>query len=162
MLPGALLVVAVLGYLISSKPDKDKLIKNLNAQLKAETFEQLYEEADDSIHLDVTKERFVKRMKIAATKLKAIDENLTFQRDLEMESWTGHADGPYSLAAYQKLEKDGKAVTVCFNWTTDGRFRDVSVLPSQELLKNIGCSASQAKIIRSGIKYWTGKLLTAL
>ena len=63
----ALLVVAVIGYLIFSKPSKERLIQNLNAQLRAEKFEQLYEDADDSVHLNVDKEKFVKRMKMALT-----------------------------------------------------------------------------------------------
>src|SRR5687768_16727321 len=80
LLPVAL-VVAVVGHLIFSKPSKERLIKNLNSQLREEKFEQLYEEADDSVHLNVTKERFVKRLKMAVTKLKTIDQNLNFQTD---------------------------------------------------------------------------------
>jgi hypothetical protein len=63
LVTAALLVVAIASHLIFSKPSKERLIKNLNSQLREEKFEQLYEEADDSVHLNVSKERFVKRMK---------------------------------------------------------------------------------------------------
>ena len=131
----ALLVVAVVGHLIFSKPSKERLIKNLNSQLREEKFEQLYEEADDFVHLNVTKEKFVKRMKMAITKLKTIDENLAFQRDIATEKSIGTLNGndeSLLLTAFQKLEKDGKSVSVCFNWTGKGKFFDLWVMPTQE------------------------------
>lgn len=142
LLAVALLVVAVIAYLIFSKPSKERLIQNLNSQLRAEKFEQLYEEADDSVHLNVDKEKFVKRMKMALTKLKAIDENLAFQRDVGAETFFRDAaetpsgkiiygDDSTLLAAYQKLEKDGKSVIVCFTWSPEGKFTDLSALPTQ-------------------------------
>ena len=79
----ALLVAVTISYLVFSKPSKEKLIENLNSQLREEKFAQLYEEADDFVRLNVTKEKFVKRMKIAVSRLKAIDGNLAFQRDIE-------------------------------------------------------------------------------
>jgi hypothetical protein len=157
LLPVALLAVAVLGYLVFSKPSKERLIKNLNAQLRAEKFEQLYEEADDSVHLNVTKEKFVKRMKMTVTKLKSIDETLAFQRDLETEKWTGHGDRESSLlAAFQKLEKDGKSVTVCFDWTSKGKFLDLWVLPTQgtsEEYRVLGVSAQHYSVGNQALEW---------
>jgi len=156
LLSAALLVVAVIGYLIFSKPSKERLIKNLNSQLREEMFEQLYEQADDSVHLNVTKEKFVKRMKMALTKLKAIDENLAFRRDVATETLIRDAatetpsgkiiygDESLVLNAFQKLEKDGKSVIVCFDWSTEGKFRDLWVLPTQgtsEEYRVLGVSA---------------------
>ena len=134
LLPVALLAVAVIGYLIFSKPSKERLIKNLNSQLREEKFEQLYEEADDFVRLNVTKEKFVKRMKMAITKLKTIDENLAFQRDIATEKSMGTINGEdesLSLTAFQKLEKEGKSVLVSFTWTGKGKFFDLWVMPTQ-------------------------------
>jgi hypothetical protein len=138
IIPIALLVLAVASYLIFSKPSKERLIKNLTAQLREEKFEQLYEEADDFVRLNVTKEKFVQRMKIAVAKLKAIDENLNFQRDMETEKSMKeimkgiNEDAESSLiTAYQKLEKDGKSVLVTFHWTTKGNFFDIDAIPTQ-------------------------------
>ena len=156
----ALLVVAVIGYLIFSKPSKERLIQNLNAQLRTEKFEQLYENADDSVHLNVDKEKFVKRMKMALTKLKAIDEKLAFQRDVATETLIRDArEGPSGtiiygdessfLTAYQKLEKNGKSAIVCFNWSTKGKFMDLWVLPTQgtsEEYRVLGVSAKQYSV----------------
>jgi hypothetical protein len=126
----ALLMVAVISYLIFSKPSKERLIKNLNSQLREENFVQLYEQADEAVHSIVTKEQFVQRMKIAVSKLKAIDENLNFQRDRVEESLF---DGDERLVtAVQKLGKDGKSVSVHFMWPTDTRkFFDLSIYSTQ-------------------------------
>lgn len=133
LVPIALLVIVVSSYLIFSKPSKEKLIKNLNSQLREEKFEQLYEEAGDGLHLNVTKEKFVQRMEKAVTKLKAIDENLNFQRDIETEEMIKGINGDddsFLITAIQKLEKDGKSVLVSFYWTGKGTFQDISVLPN--------------------------------
>ncbi len=127
LLPLVVMAVA-LGYLVFSKPNKEKLIKNLNSQLRAEKFEQLYEEADESVHLNVTRERFVKRMKMAVTTLKTIDESLAFQRDMSSEQWLGRNDSLF-ISGYQTLEKDGKSVLVCFIWSPKGKFSDLWVIP---------------------------------
>ena len=62
-------------------------------------------------------------MKIAVAKLKAIDENLAFQVDVEGEMSMGRDGGESRMfTAFQKLEKDGKAVTVAFYWSTTDDF----------------------------------------
>jgi hypothetical protein len=147
LLPVALLVVAVVGHLIFSKPSKERLIENLNLQLREEKFEQLYEEADDSVHLNVTKERFVKRMKSAVTKLKTIDQNLNFQTDTSVEN--GFLGDDLLIRSLHELEKGDKSVLVLFHWDVDGKFFDMSVLPnpgtSEEFLV-IGVSAKSYSV----------------
>src|SRR5262249_25951390 len=120
LLPVALLVIAIVGHLIFTKPSKERLIKNLNSQLKEEKFEQLYEEADDSVHLNVTKERFVKRMKMAVTKLKTIDPNLNFQTDTSLEN--GFLGDDLLIRSVHELEKGDKSVSVLFHWDVNGKF----------------------------------------
>jgi len=151
LMPAALLVVTVIGYQIFSKPNKETLTKNLASQLREEQFEQLYAEADDSVHLNVTKERFVKRMKIAVAKLKAIDENLAFQVDVDGE-WSMGRDGGESgmFTAFRKLEKDGKSVSVAFYWSSDGRFFDLWTIPLQ------GTSEDYRVLGISGENYYVG------
>ena len=151
LMPAALLVVTVIGYQIFSKPNKETLTKNLTSQLREEQFEQLYAEADDSVHLNVTKERFVKRMKIAVAKLKAIDENLAFQVDVDGE-WSMGRDGGESgmFTAFRKLEKDGKSVSVAFYWSSDGRFFDLWTIPLQ------GTSEDYRVLGISGENYYVG------
>jgi hypothetical protein len=127
-------MVGIISHLIFSKPSKERLIENLNSQLREEKFEQLYEEADDLVHLNVTKEKFVRRMKIVVTKLKAIDENLAFQRDLETEKRVKAVtenDESVLLIAIENLEKDGKSVSVGLNWTSKGKFFDLWIQPTQ-------------------------------
>ncbi|HEX8709431.1 MAG TPA: hypothetical protein VF723_14395 [Pyrinomonadaceae bacterium] len=126
----ALLVLTVASYLIFSKPSTERLIKNLTVLLREEKFEQLYQEAEDSVRLNVTKEKFVQRMKIVVAKLKAIDEDLNFQRDDEAERMMkASRDDSIQISAFQRLGKDNKAVLVSFYWTNEGNFRDMWVLP---------------------------------
>jgi hypothetical protein len=147
LLPVALLVVAVVGHLIFSKPSKERLIKNLNSQLREEKFEQLYEEADDSVRLNVTKERFVKRMKMTVTKLKTIDQDLNFQRDTSMEN--GFLGDDLLIRSVQELEKGDKSVSMLVHWDVDGKFFDMSVLPNSgtsEEFRVIGVSAKSYSV----------------
>lgn len=147
LLPVALLVVAVVGHLIFSKPSKERLIKNLNSELREEKFEQLYEEADDSVRLNVTKERFVKRMKMAVTKLKAIDENLNFQKDTAREM--GFLGDDPLIRSVQELENGDKSVSVLVHWDVDGKFFDMSVLPNpgtSEEFRVLGVSAKSYSV----------------
>jgi hypothetical protein len=127
MIPIILLTFAT--SLITSKPDKQKLVKELTSQLREERFEELYEGASSSLHLNVTKEKFIQRMKIAVTKMKAIDENLNFRRDLEMEE--GFQAHELSILSIQELKKDGKSASVLIHWDTDGSFRDIRVFPTE-------------------------------
>jgi hypothetical protein len=132
LIPIVLLAIAVSTFWIASKPSKEKLIKKLNSQLREDKFEQLYEEASDNLHLNVTKEQFVQRMKKAVLKLKAIDKNLNLQRDIETEKMmkiTGD-DESILITAFQKLEMDGKSVLVAFYWTPKGNFSDIQVFPN--------------------------------
>lgn len=129
-----LLTASLSTYLTPAKPSKERLMKNLNSQLKEEKFEQLYEEASDLLRLNVDKEKFITRMKIAAAKLKAIDGNLAFQRDIETEKRIRaitEDDESVLLTVYQRLEKDNKSVLVSVSWTSKGKFLDLSVLPTQ-------------------------------
>jgi hypothetical protein len=147
LLPVALLVVALVGHLIFSKPSKERLIKNLNSQLREEKFEQLYEEADDSVRLNVTKERFVKRMKMTVTKLKTIDQDLNFQRDTSMEN--GFLGDDLLIRSVQELEKGDKSVSMLVHWDVDGKFFDMSVLPNSgtsEEFRVIGVSAKSYSV----------------
>ena len=136
LLPVVLVVVATTGYLIFSKPTKETLVKNLTAQLREEKFEQLYEDADDSLRLNVTKERFVKRMRMAVTKLKAIDRDLNFQTDTVMEMALQGDD--LLIRSVQKLEKDRKSVSVLIHWDTEGNFHEMSISPYQGTSEEYG------------------------
>src|SRR5262249_29841855 len=94
------------------------------------------------VHLNVTKERFVKRMKMAVTKLKTIDPNLNFQTDTSLEN--GFLGDDLLIRSVHELEKGDKSVSVLFHWDVNGKFFDMSVLPnagnSEEYLV-IGVSA---------------------
>ncbi|HEX8709441.1 MAG TPA: hypothetical protein VF723_14445 [Pyrinomonadaceae bacterium] len=126
-----LLLVALVSYLILREPLKERLIKHLNSLLREGKFAQLYVEADDLVHLNVTKEQFVQRMKIAVAKLRAIDENLNLQRDRGTESLFLHDNERILITAVQTLEKDGKSVSVCVMWASDTRkFYNLFVMPT--------------------------------
>lgn len=142
LLPVVLVAFVIAGHFIFSTPSKESLIKNVKSQLREEKFEQLYEEAADSVHFNVTKERFVKRMKMAVTKLKAIDENLNFQTDTATEM--GFPDSDLLIRSVQNLGQGEKSVSVLFHWDAKGKFYDMSVMPNpgtSEEFRVIGVSA---------------------
>jgi hypothetical protein len=147
----ALLMLAVAGCLIFSKPSKERLLKNLSAQLREEKFEQLYEDADDSVRLNVAKEKFVQRMKKAATKLKEIDGDLNFQRDDETEEMMkASRDDSTQISTFQMLKKDGKSVLVAFYWTNKGKFSDIWAIPTQGTSEEYGVLGVSGKYYSIG------------
>ncbi len=124
----ALISLAVLSFLVYAPPSKSRMLDKLTSRLREEKFEQLYDEARDNVRLNVSKEKFVKRMKAAVAKLKAIDPGLNFQRDPIMEKLHS-AEEPGLPMASLKLQGNGKSVMVLFNWDREGRFIDMGVTP---------------------------------
>lgn len=129
--PVILLLLAGLSFLWPVRPTEAELVADLSTRLREERFERLYDEASDSVRLNVSREEFARRMKAAATKLKAIDPGLNFQKDPVRENL--HSEpGSILLTSALKLEGDGKYVLVLFHWDREGRFADLSVTTGPE------------------------------
>ena len=125
----ALFVVAPAAYLTSCKANTDNLVQELTSNLREENFDGLYEQSSDLLHLNVSREQFVRRMKIAVTKLKAIDERLNFQRYREMETGLPDTDDSISIRAVRKLEKGDKSARVLIYWDSKAKSNNLVVLP---------------------------------
>jgi len=131
-----LLAIGVSIWWITRVPSKQALADKLNSQLREEKFAQLYDEADDMLRRNVTKEKFIQRMKVAESKLKAIDEKLDFKRDLEAEK--GFPDGRPVILVLQKLGTGNKSVLVMSHWNTKGQFFNLAVLPEPGTSEEFG------------------------
>lgn len=125
----ALVAVSALSFMSHARPDKERLVYSVNECLRDGNFESLYDEADDGVRRNVTREKFVRRMNVAAAKLREIDGGLHFRRDAAIERVISGEDDPDILSAAQTLGRDGKSVTVLFHWDKKGKFFDLSVLP---------------------------------
>ena len=123
-----ILILTFTFSLISCGAQQYFLLISLRSQLQHERFGELYDQSADSVHVNVSREEFIQRLKVVVTKLKAIDEGLNFQRDIETEKM--FSDDSTRISAYQKLEKEGKSVVVIFTWDGTGKFRDLSVHPA--------------------------------
>lgn len=133
----ALIAVAVVSFLVptSFKPNrkelsKDKLASEIKAHLREGSFERLYDEASDSVHDKMPKEKFVRRMNVAAAKLRDVDAELNFKSSGRLE----HAyreDGITNTTTSQELGEGDKAVTVLTCWV-DGKFFDLYVIPGEQ------------------------------
>jgi hypothetical protein len=128
----ALIALAAISFLVHVRPSKARLLADLTSRLRAEEFEQLYDEAGDNVHLNVTKEKFVRRMKIAVAKLKAIDPGLNFQHDASREGLFENRDESILITAARKLEGNGKSVSVLLYWNSKGEFFNISAIPQAE------------------------------
>ena len=124
----ALVAVSALSFMVHARPSKESLLAKVNECLREENFGQLYDEAADTVHRNVTREKFVRRMNIAAAKLREIDGGLHFKRAVMIEQVISGHDSDL-LSAAQTLERDGKSVTILIHWDGKGRFFDISVLP---------------------------------
>ncbi len=124
----ALSGLALISFLVPVRPNKERLVAGMIDCLREERFEQLYEKASDTVFTNVSKEEFVRRMRAAAAKLKAIDPELNFKSDPVVENWVA-GDDKVRLTAARKLEGDGVSVTVIIQWNLDGQFYNISVTP---------------------------------
>ena len=115
---------------VTYEPNKADLIATLTSRLREEKFEQVYDDAGENVHLNVTEQTFVERMKTAVGKMKAIDPDLNIQKDISEEMLL-KSDSLIIVSAH-KLQKDGKSALVLFFWDTNGRFSDLSVSPDNE------------------------------
>lgn len=129
-IPIALIAISALSFLVPHRPNKDRLVAKMIECLHEESFEQLYEDGNDSLPLNVSKEKFVRRMKAAAAKLKAIDPGLNFKPNPSLESALRVDEREsYLLTAAKTLEGNGKSVSVLIYWTPKGEFFDLCVTP---------------------------------
>jgi hypothetical protein len=115
--------------LVAHKPNKADLVATLTSRLREEKFEQLYDDTWENVRLNVTKQKFVERMKIAVGKMKEIDQDLNFQKDISEEMLLKSDSGRFVSA--HKLQKDGKSVLVFFFWDENGGFSDLGVSPDE-------------------------------
>jgi hypothetical protein len=131
-----LIALAVVSFLVpspfkidSGRPSKEELMSELNARLREGSFERLYDEADDLVHRNVTKETFVRRMRAAAAKLRDVDGGLNFRRNENIESALTPMGINGLTTVAQTLGEGGKAVIIVTRWDDAGRFVNLSVLP---------------------------------
>lgn len=154
LIPIALLVIFISGYLSVARPSKEKLLKRLNSQLREEKFGELYEDAGDMLHSNVTKEEFIRRMKVATAKLKSIDADLNFQRDEHWERFLESLrDNPSGLIrGVQTLEKNDKSVSVIYYWNSKAEFSGLSVSPTSGTSEDYNVYSVSAKHLYMGGK----------
>jgi hypothetical protein len=146
----ALLGLTAMSFLVYATPSKSTLLDRLTARLREGKFEQLYDESTDLLHRNVTRERFVHRMRDAVARMRAIDPGLNFKRDESMEEMLAHfGDESVLKMAAEKLEGEGKSASVLIHWDGEGNFSDISVLPGPETPQEyrvIGVSAYHYRI----------------
>ncbi len=123
-LGAAMLTSIYLGFK-SYRNNTDRLLAEFNSKLKEGRFEQLYDESSNSVHLNVTKDEFVRRMRVAVSKLKKIDENLNFQTSKQIETEIfGHEerDNSFSFRRVQRLNNANVSATILIYWHNEGIF----------------------------------------
>jgi hypothetical protein len=129
---GFLLVMLSLAFttqLVSCTANKDSLVRNLTSQLRDQRFAELYGQGSEDLHLNVSQEEFLRRMTIALTKMKAIDGDLNFQRDQQMERSLTIGE-PVLITVVLRLRKGDKSAMVLINWDKSEKFLDLSVMPA--------------------------------
>ena len=140
---GAILIAALYLGFTSYRNDTGRMLTKFNSQLKEEKFEELYDESSETVHLNVTKEEFVRRMKVAVRKLKNIDQDLNFQtgEHIEREIFLAEEDNTYSFRSVQKLEKDNISAVISIYWQNSGifpKFSDFNVITQSEYSEKYG------------------------
>jgi|SRR5215831_10731161 len=115
-----------------------ELALRLKYQLRDGRFDELYDESSDFLHANVSRAEFIRRMKIVATKFKAVDPTLNMERDANLEKGLfGSRDEETVRAAIYRLRKDDQSLTIMIDWDQNGKLWDLSAFPSDGLAE--GC-----------------------
>ncbi|HVF44800.1 MAG TPA: hypothetical protein VM936_17380 [Pyrinomonadaceae bacterium] len=126
----ALIILAAVSFINFRRLSRDGIVGGILARVRGGQFERLYEEGSDSLHLNVSKEKFVRRMAVAVARMKAIDARLNFQTDESTERILFGVDpDARRIMAIEKLEGDGKSARVLLNWDSEGKFSELTVRP---------------------------------
>lgn len=116
----------------STTPRTDTLVENLNARLREESFDELYEQSSDHLHLNVRREQFVSRMKAVSARLKSVDGSLTFRRDPATEGFLDSSrltDNSFMRLAVRQVGDKPHGFTLLMYWDGKGRFETLTVIP---------------------------------
>ena len=65
------------------------LAENFRVQIKNERFEQIYDESSDFVHLNSTKDEFVKKLAKAVAKMKEADPELNWRDNFDIGDSSG-------------------------------------------------------------------------
>jgi hypothetical protein len=131
--PVLLLALAALSFFWHARPNKDRLVNTVTERLREGSFDRLYDESADLLHRNVTRERFVRRMREAVARMRAIDPGLNFKRDAPRERMLADfGDESILMTAAERLEGQGGSASVLIDWDGEGNFHDLSVLPGPE------------------------------
>ena len=108
----------------------NRLIENLNSEIKSGNYELIYEELSDSAKTNTPKEEFLKRINKAVEMMRQVDSSISFQKDSKV-LLSNELTNLYF--EYRKIEKNGKKLDV--EITVDLRFQnriyDMCVSPSE-------------------------------
>ena len=106
------------------------LIENLNLQIKAENYEQIYDELSDSAKRSTPKEEFLERIDRAVKMMKEVDNSLSLKEDKYVLLSNEYTDLYFE---YRKIENNNKKLDV--EITIDLNYRnkiyDLCVSPSE-------------------------------
>jgi hypothetical protein len=132
-------IVAVL-FLISGcsqfRADaNDKFVKKLNSQIRAENFEQIYNDFSLNVKESVSKQEFIERMQIVVGRMKEIDETLIFRLDdrVSFDNGLFHAEN----FAYRHIKKNGEELGINFEIDSvngELKLKDICVFSLNEYL----------------------------
>ena len=93
-------------------------IQKLNEQIKWGEYKRIYQESAETLKAGISEDLFVNRMNEAVKKMKAIDENLNFEKS-EMASLSKPLNGEFWTNSFQKVEKDNKKLEFLTQWAKE-------------------------------------------
>jgi len=111
---GSIFLLTILSCSIDYKEANDKAVEKLNAQVKAEKFEEIYNNSSEITRSTISKSEFVERMKKAVEKMKEVDKTLNWQKIESEENF--YKDNPVSETSVRKLAKNGKTIGIFIYW----------------------------------------------
>lgn len=106
-----LISLACLDYQKANENAFDKL----NIQIKAERFDEIYEQSSTLLRDKISKKEFVERMIFAIKSLKEIDSMLNWQKPKNQDEFS--RDYSIKDTTFRRIEKGEKSIGIFIYWT---------------------------------------------
>lgn len=110
-----------IGCLSFAKKNPALLAEKLRWQLKNEKFEQIYDEASNDVHSNITKQEFIEKMKRLVSEMRTFDKELNWKNnyDLGYSSQVDHFDKSNFYSAFRELGEESSDITILMYWSDE-------------------------------------------
>ena len=95
------------------------LVEKMDEQIRSGQYRRIYRDSAKTLQAGISEDLFVKRMNEAARRMKAVDENLNFQKSEMARSLSKLLNGEFWTNDFQKVEKNNRKIEFLTQWVKE-------------------------------------------